>query len=70
MPSSLFFYLSMISGRNTLFSMFTLNGIIRSYVSGKYFHVFRDCFWFMFPQIFWNWDIKVFADVPVDYFTN
>ena len=19
----------------------------------------------MFPQIFWNWDIKVFADVPV-----
>ena len=24
----------------------------------------------MFPQILWNWDIKVFADVPVVNFTN
>ena len=29
-----FLYLSMISGRNALFSMFTLDGIIRSYMSG------------------------------------
>ena len=59
MPSSLFLYLSMISGCNALFSMFTLDGIIRSYVSGRYFHVFSDYFWFMLPQIFWNWDITV-----------
>ena len=42
----------------------------RLVIRERYFHVFSDCFWFMFPQIFWNWDIKVFADVPVDYFTN
>ena len=65
-----FWYLSIICGRNTLFSMFTLNGIIMSYMSGRYFHVFSDYFWFMFAHIFWNWDIKVFADVPADYFTN
>ena len=57
----------MISGRNALISVFTLDGIIRWYVSCQYFHVFSDSFWFMLPQIFWNWDIKVFADVPVDY---
>ena len=70
MPSSLFLHLSMISGRNALFSMFTPDEIIRLYVSGRYFSVISDCFWFIFPQIFWNWNIKVFADVPVDYFTN
>ena len=70
MLPSLFLYLSMISGCNALFSMFVLNGIISSYVSSRYFHVFSDYFWFMFPQIFWNWDIKVFADVPADYIIN
>ena len=60
----------MISGRNALFSMFTLDGIIRSYVSGRYFHVFSDYFWFMVPQILLNGDIKVFLDVPADYFIN
>ena len=60
----------MISGCNALFLMFKLDGIMRSYVSGRYFHVFSDYFWFMFPQIFWNWDIEVLADVPVVNFTN
>ena len=70
MPSSLFLYPSMISGHNALFSMFTLDGIISLYVSGRFFHVFSDYFWLIFPQIFWNWDIKVFADVRADYFTK
>ena len=70
MPSFLYLYLSMISGHITLFYMLTLVGTIRSYVSGWYFHVFSDCFWIMFPQIFWNWDINVFADVPADYIIN
>ena len=43
MPS-LFLYLSMISDGNALFSMLTLDGIIRSFVSGRYFHVFSDYF--------------------------
>ena len=50
--------------------MFTFDGIIRSYVSSRYFHVFSDYFWFMLPIILWNWDIKVVADVPVINFTK
>ena len=69
MPSSLFLRQTMISGHNVLFSMFTPDGIIRSYVSGTSMF-FSDCFWFVFPQIFWNCNLKDFADVPADYFTN
>ena len=58
----------MISGRNALFLMITLDGIIRSYMSvTSLFSViaFGSCF----QEFFWNWDIKVFADMPMDYST-
>ena len=67
MPSSLFLYLSMISGRNTLFWMFTLDGIISSYVSGRYFHVFSDYFWFIFPTNFLELGYQSFCRCAADY---
>ena len=66
LSSLLFLHPSMISGYIALFSMFTPDGIINSWL----FNVSRDCFWFIFPQFFGNWNIKLFADVSADYFTN
>uniref|UniRef100_A0A8C4N8D8 Sideroflexin-1 n=1 Tax=Eptatretus burgeri TaxID=7764 RepID=A0A8C4N8D8_EPTBU len=35
-------------------------------ITGCMMTFYSESFWFMFPQIFWNWDIKVFADMPAD----
>ena len=59
----------MISGRNALFSMFTPDGIIRSYVSSTSMfsvHVFGSSS-HKFSGIGTS---KFFADVPVVNFTN
>ena len=50
----------------------------------QYLNVFSDCFWFIFPnflflelekqffleKLIFCWNIKIFADVPADYFPN
>jgi len=33
-----------------------------------YMFIFKDWIWFVFSWLFWDWDVEMFLDVPVDYF--
>lgn len=32
-----------------------------------YIFIFKDWIWFVFPWLFWKWDVEMFTDVPMDY---